>query len=728
MNEQKNYYAHTNENGGWQLLKDHLTQTAELAENFALPEYGSCAYFAGLMHDIGKYQPSFQKRLEGSAVRVEHSISGAQEIGKLNPEWARRLFQYIIAGHHSGLPDYGAEADEDSTLLGRLHHKGEDYSAYKGEIGGELGKVGGELSSELNSFFSSCGSDINVIRDKYEFFVRYLYSCLTDADFLDTERFCSGGRPPLPKADFEKALALIKERFASFTADTPLKAARSRLQAQAYKNAENGGKIYLLNMPTGSGKTLCSMRLALERAIKTGKKRIIYVIPYTSIIEQTANEFRPFFPDTEILEHHSNFDFGENDGDEDGDDDDVKKILKKSTENWNASVIITTNVQFFESIYSNKSSRLRKLHNMADSVIVFDEIHTLPEKYLLPCLKAVGALTSDYKSEAIFLTATMPSFSRLAERFKEAFGSISTVDLLPDKSDYSFFDKCEYEYLGECDPLGKIDCGTSTLVICNTKKTARRLYDSFTAVPDERKYFLSTYIVPEDRSRLIAEIKDSLKDGKKLIVFSTSLVEAGVDFDFDCVFRELAGLDNILQAGGRCNREGKRKKEESKVYIFKSGDKPSGDVAAKANVAEGIIRKNKSSSFSSKDIEDYFDEIYRFKIEPSEKEVTPKNFYKVPFASIAKDFNFIDNISAAVVVPHEEIKGEIAKLKAAGFCNRRLLSRYSATVSKKELEELSERGLIEEVNGVFILLSPERYYDPKTGIKTDGGGEFIFYC
>lgn len=727
MGEQNNYYAHTKE-GGFQLLKDHLTGTAELAKKFSLPEYEICAYFTGLLHDIGKYQPSFQKRLNGVAVKVEHSISGAKEIERLicvpkSSKYICRLFQYAIAGHHSGLPDYGEEVDrEDSpTLLARLTREGEDYSAYKGEISGEINMALNGLSAELNSVFSHC-DNLNALRDRYEFFIRYLYSCLTDADFLDTEKFCLGERAPLPRADFSKALALIKERFATFTADTPLKAARGRLQAQAYKNAESGGRIYLLNMPTGSGKTLCSMRLALERAISTGKKRIIYVIPYTSIIEQTAREFRPFFPDSEILEHHSNFDFDE--GDDEGDGD-VNGILKKSAENWDASVIITTNVQFFESIYSNRSSRLRKLHNMTESVIVFDEIHTLPTEYLIPCLKAVGALTADYKSEAIFLTATMPSFLRFTERFTE-LGDICPVDLLPDKSDYAIFDKCKYEYSGECDPLEEIDCEKSTLVICNTKKTARRLYDSYMSVPNERKYFLSTYIVPEDRSRLIGEIKQSLKDGKKPIVFSTSLVEAGVDFDFDCVFRELAGLDNILQAGGRCNREGKRTKEESKVYIFKSGDNLSADVKVRANITEGIIGGKEDIFFSSLDIENYFDEVYRFYVKPSGKDVTLQNFYKIPFASIAKDFKFIDNVSVSVVVPREQIAGEIAKLKAIGFCNRRLLSRYSATVSKKEFEELSSRGLIEEANGVFMLRTPENYYDPKTGIKM-GGDDFMCY-
>jgi len=724
----KKYFAHTNE-AEKQLLKDHLVGTATLAESFSLPAYGACAYFLGLLHDIGKYQPSFQRRLMGSDVRVEHSVCGAKEVEKIIPvpetsEYIWRLFQYVIAGHHSGLPDCGEKADGETypTLLGRLCRASEDYSAYASEIKEELAVSSDRLSAELPQIFADYGS-LNALRDKYEFLIRYLYSCLTDADYLDTESFCVGKRAALPRADFKEALLLLNRYLCSFVADTPLKAARSRLQAQAYKNVQNGGKIYLLNMPTGSGKTLCSLHLALDRAIKTGKNRIIYVIPYTSIIEQTSKEFRSFFPAGEILEHHSNFDSAEMD-DELGSD--VNGILKKSSENWDASIIITTNVQFFESVYSNRSSRLRKLHNMANSIIVFDEIHTLPVDYLIPCLKAVGALTEDYGSEAIFLTATMPSYARLAERFNKVFGNICPVDLLPDKSDYGLFDKCIYEYLGLCDPLEKIDFEKSTLVICNTKSTARRFYDNCPEIVG-RKYFLSTYITPNDRSRLISEIKTAMKDGEKPIVFSTSLVEAGVDFDFDCVFRELAGLDNILQAGGRCNREGKRAKKDSRVYIFKSENTPSADVKIRANITEGIIGDDRYPEFSLKDMENYFDEVFRFSVKPPRDDVTPYNFYKIPFATIAENFRFIDNASVAVIVPDKDIESEMAQLKAVGFCNRRKLSRYCATVNRKELEALLKYGIIEELSGVFILRTPENYYSPETGIKTDGGDDFMLY-
>jgi len=727
MDRKKNFYAHT-KGESFQLLRDHLRGTASRAEDIALPEYGLCAYFAGLLHDIGKYQPSFQNRLCGASVKVEHSICGAKEVEKrihlgspLEQKFICRMFQYVIAGHHSGLPDYGEEVDmeDSSTLLGRLRRKSEDYSSYSDEIGDLVDAAVRRLPTALSTIFSAFNGWRD-LQERYSFLIRYLYSCLTDADFLDTETFCLGRRSLLPKTDFSLALERVKKRMKEFRAETRLQITRGRLQEQALKNAECGGKIYLLNMPTGSGKTLCSMRLALERVIKTGKKRIIYVIPYTSIIEQTAEEFRPFFLDTEILEHHSNFDFEETEEPE----SDINGVLKKSAENWDASVIITTNVQFFESIYSNKSSRLRKLHNMADSVIVFDEIHTLPFAYFLPCMKAIGSLTADYRAEAIFLTATMPSFTRLAERYPDAFCRIKPVDLLPDKSDYPVFDQCGYEYLGECDPLERIDYEKSTLIICNAKKTAKGLYDGC-PLSEERKYFLSTYTAPEDRSRLIAEIKERLKGGEKPIVFATSLVEAGVDFDFECVFRELTGLDHLLQAGGRCNREGRRSREESKVYIFKSERRPSADIALMANVTAGIIGDRKTLSFSLCEIEDYFDEISRFYIKPSEKEVGQNNFYKIPFASIAQNFKFIDNTTCAVVVQDKVTEAEIAKLKAVGFCNMRLLLRHSATVSKSELDLLISKGMAAEVGGVFLLTSSD-YYSSRTGIKLDDESDFIY--
>ena len=307
------YYAHTKDGDNnakeKQLLKDHLMKTATLAKENALRKYGDAAYLCGLMHDVGKYQDGFQKKLDGNNIKIEHSGCGAKDAnGLFINDAIGKMFAYIIAGHHGGLPDYGKFQDDSdkATLCARLKREFEDYSAYKSEVGekveetlpmikNEFDAIGKELMQEFEkSYRSNTSKNANdffaAARDWYEFLTRYLFSCLVDADFLDTEAFCDGEREELSKADWNLGLERINAKFASFKQETPLQKARSVIQSQAYKNANVNGRIFLLDMPTGSGKTLCGVKIALERALSSGKKRIIYVIPYTSIIEQTADE------------------------------------------------------------------------------------------------------------------------------------------------------------------------------------------------------------------------------------------------------------------------------------------------------------------------------------------------------------------------------------------------------------------------------------------------------
>ncbi|MBO4989910.1 MAG: CRISPR-associated helicase Cas3' [Clostridia bacterium] len=704
-----NYYAHTREDGEKQLLKDHLQQTAKLAGDFALPEFRHCAQLAGLLHDLGKYQPSFQKKLEGKTIKIEHSACGAVEINKLLRGVFGVAFAYAVAGHHAGLPDYGADQDDpdEGSLCAKLHPRRyrENYSAYQSEVTLPLNEAAGELAS----FFQSI-SNAEVYPDCYEFLVRYLYSCLTDADFLDTERFCRGERPHLPNADFEKCREQLNEKFASFQAKTALQRARSSLQEQAYRRIEKDAPFYLLNMPTGSGKTLCSMKLALELLRREKKKRIIYVIPYTSIIEQTAEVFETLFPELTILQHHSDYILEE-----------AERELQAAVENWDAPVIITTNVQFFESIYDNHSSRLRKLHHMADSVIVFDEIHTLPIGYFIPCFQAIEQLTTYYRAKAIFLTATMPDFPALVERYLGRH--VEMVDLIPDRVDCSAFEKCNYEWL-EGDVLDDLDPSKNTLIIFNRKKTAERYYRNYAG----KKYYLSTYLTPTDRSEKIREIREILASSEeKIVVFSTSLIEAGVDVDFESVYRELSGIDNILQAGGRCNREGKRPKEESVVKIFRTEDKAIGEMAVKANVAKGLIADYGVQSISSLEcVKAYFDEMYDFIIQKPKKSVTANSFYRIDFASKAKAFQLIESTTVSVVIPCEEIAEELEKLRHTGFADRRKLRRYAACVNYYELNDLLAAGVVRNEHDVFILEVSD-YYSEETGLNVDHEADFLTF-
>lgn len=718
------YYAHTRESGQWQTVKEHLLGTAEKAKSFSIPALKESAYLVGLLHDLGKYSDDFQRRLKDASVRVDHSTYGAQEIfKKYDGNLLSKIFAYAVAGHHSGLPDLGNKGEnaDESALLARMKKACPSAESWRGEI-----ELNDEAAVEELCNFAGGGFG----PDSYEFLIRYLFSCLTDADSLDTENFCTGKERLACDVDWNKYKTTLDKVFASFNAVTELQKERTALQKQAMSNIGKDCGIYLLDMPTGSGKTLCSLDLAIERAAKTGKKRIIYVIPYTTIIEQTADEFGKILSDLPILEHHSNFDFDEDVAEEfgawnalkaDGDDCKISDIMKQRAENWDAPFVITTNVQFFESIYSNKRSKLRKLHNMADSVIVFDEMHTMPIKYFAPCMRAIEQLTTRYNSEAIFLTATMPDFVGLAKRYLSK--DIKMLDLVPDKSGYRVFDKCTFEYIGQADVPSLVDGTKSTLVVCNRKRDAEDMYSKSNAA---EKYCLSTYLTPVDRKMIIDEIKRSLLLGGKPVVFSTSLIEAGVDLDFECVYRELAGIDNILQTAGRCNRNGARSKEESKVYIYSGQPPKSREIGDKASTTKGAISRYGANGLMSPEcIKEYFDIFY----EASKDGMKGKDMddaYRIDFASIAEDFHLIDSMRLGVVIQDQDTKGILAMDKIP-FEARRKLQRRSASVTFYELKSLIGEGVIEcKENGLYVLTDSSRY-DRRTGLKVkDEAGRALF--
>lgn len=727
------YFAHTREDGEKQSLRDHLYGTAGLAASYARPALENSARFAGLLHDLGKYQEAFQRRLKGGRELVDHSVCGAKEAEALFGNTALGdIFAYIVAGHHAGLPDRGniGENETESTLAARLKKSCGDYSAWNTEIALPAQDL---VTAELLKFFGA-----KTTSSDYEFLIRYLYSCLTDADFLDTERFVSGGeRAHFPPAWEDYSQQVNKKRL-SFQAETALQRARAVLQRQALSYADVSSPVYLLDMPTGSGKTLCSLAFALERARRTGKKRIIYVIPYTSIIDQTAQTFEALFPDLPILRHDSTIDFDELIQESlqgkfsQTDDEGIRTadILKKAAENWDVPIIVTTNVQFFESIYSNRSGKLRKFHNMAESMLVFDEVHTLPISWFIPCMQAVEQLTAKYRSEALFLTATMPDFAALTAEYLGH--ALPVFDLLPDKSLYTVFEKCTFEDLGRADILPRLDGSRDTLVVCNRKRTAEEFYRAYAG---RQKYCLSTYLTPRDRSRIIDEIKQHLRAVKEgrgeapVTVFSTSLIEAGVDLDFACVMRECAGLDSILQSAGRCNREGARSKEESKVYIFRTGDLSRGDLQIRANAAEGIMRERGTESLTdAQSIRDYFDILYRAQRQSMKNftESRARKPFSIDFRKIAEEFHLIDAVTVGIVIPNKENAEAVAALKA-GHGNLRKLRQDCASVRFYELKELLAAGVLSEWNGTYVLERPDLYSE-ETGLRVhDTTGNGIMY-
>lgn len=484
-------------------------------------------------------------------------------------------------------------------------------------------------------------------------------------------------------------------------------------------------------MPTGSGKTLCSLKLALE----SGKKRIIYVIPYTSIIEQTANKFEKMFGDVlPVLQHHSNYSY-------DGNTEEEKKTvekLKRTCENWDAPLIITTSVQFFQSIYHYKGSALRKLHNLRDSVIVFDEIHLIPTELLRPCLKAVGYITKYLNSEALFLSATMPDYSKLFDKF---LPDVNYNKLVTDRTNFKYFKKCEYKDMGRT-TLETIAENASrcknALIVVNTKKTAAELY----SLVQGEKYHLSANMTPAHRSRVIEVVRNKLENGEHITVVSTSLVEAGVDLDFNTVFRQLSGLDSILQAGGRCNREGKD--DKGYVYVFDIDEtyRKGSDLAMRINKTKGLLEKYQDIT-SYDCIKEYYDGIFNFnQSRIAENSIAKYNEqsnsfdrqglmspYSIPFRSYAMQFEYIsaDTISIVIDDPNDQTCHELVEtLRNCDMSVRRALQKYSVSVYMNVFKDLYSQGVLNDHGTGIFILENQSYYNNETGLNTQAAMQDYF--
>lgn len=735
------YYAHTREDGERQTVKAHLEGVSKLAEGFSVDFLKPLAKKAAFDHDLGKYALKYQWRLDDDNIKFSHAACGALEYKKFadkNDCFASLfapLMEYCIAGHHTGLMDGGTDADnsDSPTLSGTLKRGNEytgdsDYSAYATEI--EFATLTQEeITPPYNELCSA--KDPTELIERYAFFTKFVFSCLTDADFLDTEIFCNKNVERGMSGDFEKALDKLNRELSDMPSDNPLRQARSRIQQQAFDNSVNKSHISILDMPTGSGKTLCSLKLALE----SGKKRIIYVIPYTSIIEQTANKFEKMFGDVlPVLQHHSNYSY-------DGNTEEEKKTaekLKRTCENWDAPLIITTSVQFFQSIYHYKGSALRKLHNLRDSVIVFDEIHLIPTELLRPCLKAVGYITKYLNSEALFLSATMPDYSKLFDKF---LPDVNYNKLVTDRTNFKYFKKCEYKDMGRT-TLETIAENASrcknALIVVNTKKTAAELY----SLVQGEKYHLSANMTPAHRSRVIEVVRKKLENGEPITVVSTSLVEAGVDLDFNTVFRQLSGLDSILQAGGRCNREGKD--DKGYVYVFDIDEtyRKGSDLAMRINKTKGLLEKYQDIT-SYDCIKEYYDGIFDFnQSRIAENSIAKYNEqsnsfdrqglmlpYSIPFRSYAMQFEYIsaDTISIVIDDPNDQTCHELVEtLRNGDMSVRRALQKYSVSVYMNVFKDLYSQGVLNDHGTGIFILENQSYYNNETGLNTQAAMQDYF--
>lgn len=708
------YLAHRTEDGREQPLIDHLNNTAQRCAAFAaLFGAKELAYQIGLAHDLGKYSDAFQKRIRGDSLTTDHSTAGAQEIYKVCGTQAA----YCVAGHHGGLPDGGARTDtaDRPTLYARLHRDVAPYQAFSSEL--SLARP----SVKPPRVFGQGGFTVS-------FWTRMLFSCLVDADFLDTEAFMQQDTPPRGQSAEPSTLLTRLEAYIQGWMDpqTPLNRARCDiLRACLDAGTTQAPGLFTLTVPTGGGKTVASLAFALRHAHAQAKNRIIYVIPFTSIIEQTADTFRNILGSENVLEHHANIDF------DDAENDSTLLKKKLAAENWDMPVIVTTAVQFFESLFSNRSSRCRKLHNLADSVIIFDEAQTIPLPYLQPCVRAITELTMNYGASCVLCTATQPALGPL---FHEIAPDLVLREIAP-RIDRDIFRRVQFDHLGQLsddDLAARLNGHEQALCIVGTRKQAQTVYS---LLDRNGSFHLSTLMTPAHRRAILREVRARLKNGQPCRVVSTSLIEAGVDVDFPVVYRAEAGLDSEIQAAGRCNREGKRPAEQSIVYIFQPDSSYTTrlphTLRRPLDVAKQITR-DCSALDAPETIARYFTALYQYSGDELDSKCIVRHLEagartgSFPFASVADAFRIIDSNTRAVLIPRTDNARLLSGRLRAGERTRSLFrqaGQESVNIYDNHFAALLARGALDVLDESVAILTDLSLYNEQTGLAllSDGG-------
>ena len=705
------YYAHWSEDGRKQTVLAHLLCTAMLCAQFA-EKFGEKAlgYWAGLLHDIGKFTQAFQKRLFCGGKKVDHSTAGAWESKAYLP------ISLCIMGHHSGLPDLGGRTDKGKpTYFGRMNKAKsgqlEPYDAWKQEV--ELPQAPKmEPKTEL----------------ELDFLIRMLYSCLVDADFIDTETFMDGKAAPRGSgADIAALRDIVSaqaQRYLRAESPSPVSVQRNAvLRACLEKGAHGPQGLYTLTVPTGGGKTFASLAFALEHAAAQKMKRVIYVIPYMSIIDQTAAVFSGLLGAENVLADFSNAEY------KTVEQDDLTPAQYRqmlASENWDAPVVVTTAVQFFESLYANRSSRCRKLHNIADSVIIFDEAQTLPGDYLAPCVSAIAQLIQHYHSTAVLCTATQPAFEPLFRRFAP---ELHPQEITPDAARlYEVLRRTTLQDLGTLPQeefAARLADHPQVLCVVNRRKTAQQLYES---LPAEGSYCLTTLLCAADRRRQLDDIRQRLKEGLPCRVVSTSLIEAGVDVDFPVAYREQCGLDSLLQTAGRCNREGRRGAEESIVYRFRLDECSTPQMLRQNVSALDYTARHQDTLDTPRAIQLYFNELSELRgPDAVDKHGILDAFLRgirgcqFPFAQVAEEFRLIENAARTVYLPVGEGAALCEQLRS-GHVTRTLLRKlgvYSVSCYKDQFDKLDAAGALELRPDGSAILTDTSCYSEKTGLAMD---------
>lgn len=699
----------------WQTLEEHSRNVGELAAKFAAP-FG-CAETArllGLVHDMGKARNSFQGYLrrqnemdDSDYDTGEHGHSGAGACWlDQNTGGFGELLAYCVAGHHAGLPDRSEGVNPNGALSLRLHD--EKHILCEAPVVSWIENhksnwQGYKISVPWRGFSAAEAS----------FWLRMLYSALVDADFLDTEAFMDAAKNE-KRVGYPSLEEMSRRFFAKLDAkqsssqSTPINALRAKIREACEMAAKQSKGLFSLTVPTGGGKTLSSTAFAFRHALAKGLRRIIYVIPYTSIIEQTADQLEEFLGADCVVQHHSNLE--------------PEKETARSrlaSENWDAPVIVTTAVQFFESLHACKSSRCRKLHNIAESVVILDEVQLLPPSLLLPITESLHQLVAHYGCSFVLCTATQPHLKQIDGKLT-ALADDEIREIIPEGLDlYRKLKRTEIQFpiisskrKDWAETAQELLNYRQILCIVNTRKDARALH----SLMPKGTYHLSASMCGAHRSRVIAEIKERLRTGGEIRVVSTQLVEAGVDIDFPVVYRAMAGLASVVQAAGRCNREGKLG-TLGKVVVFNPPEpSPKGDLRwGEDTLINMLAATNGNLDVDSSEV---YPEYYRqfFARQHDCGSVFDRLLGNarngIQFREAAEAFQMIDSrATQSVIVRWGENEKWIRSLQAVGPKREimRQLQRYAVSVPKRVAEHLLAEGGIVDVQGVLVQEAKNLY-------------------
>lgn len=689
-----NIIAHKSKDGREQSLQEHGQNVAKMAASFAAPFGGEkFAERIGVSHDAGKNTVGFQQYIQApdKNAKSPHAIIAAA----LNCQANDVLSAVITEGHHSGLHNI---LDTITNVRAAFAERSQDIATAREHFSTDaINQI--EIIPEF--------ARKNKVFGQYAF-TKMEFSCLTDADYQDTERFMRGYSPRSYNYDsfsdiydmfrkhiqpwIDKDNKMVGENNQQLTKNEEINHMRTQMMLQCLNAGSNSrkGDIRTLSIPTGGSKTLSSFAYAIAAA-KNDKsiKRIIVVIPFNTITTQTASVLRGIVGEKNILENHSGFDF---------EDSKQGKLLQYASENWDIPIVVTTNVQFFESFFSNKPSKSRKLHNIADSVIIFDEVQQLPVKYLKPCIKCIESLAANFGSRIVLSTATQPAL-------EPYFETIKPREIIDDSESYvKPFRRCSIENIGTVTAKNlteRIQKHKQCLCVVNEKEEAKAIYTAIENGRCKNLYCLTTDIIPYDREKLLRQIRQNLKDDEPCIVISTSLIESGVDVDFPYGYRELYGLDSILQTAGRVNRNGLRDCGSSTLFVF---DGPQEEYRAlrngtsrgcnesdnKKSITRGILQKYDVDS--PKAIHEYFSMLYSYKCDGLDEFdiVKMADSRLVPFQDISRKFKIINEDTVTVIIPQTAEASELIdkiRKQTATKDDIRKAGKYAVSVKRNKYDK-----------------------------------------